>query len=56
MDISETIQDPYANCEDGRCRHDLCDGVTVEDLLDHNGPNSPVPLPPTHPVDLPNRT
>ncbi len=56
MYISETIQDPYTNCEDGKCCHDLSDGVKVEDLLDHDGPNSPVPLAPTHPVDLSNRT
>ncbi len=68
MHISETIEDPYANCEDGGCRHDLCDGVSIEDLLEHDGPNMParvsispgfakkVPLPRTPPVTRSNRT
>ena len=41
MHISEPIKDPYANCEDGGCSHDLCDGVRIEDLLDHDGPLKP---------------
>ncbi len=41
MYISEPIEDPYANCEDGGCRHDLYGGVRIEDLLEHDGPNSP---------------
>ena len=44
MYISETIEDPYANCEDGGCHHDLCDGVSIEELLAHDGPNSPAPV------------
>ncbi len=68
MYISEPIEDPYANCEDGGCHHDLCDGVRIEDLLDHDGPNSParvsigpsfarkMPLPPTPPLARSNGT
>lgn len=33
--------DPYKRCE-RHCNHDLARGVTMEDLLDHDGPYNPL--------------
>ena len=58
MHISETIEDPYLNCENGGCRHELCDGVRIEDLLNHDGPFKParVTTYPGFPIRLPEKT
>jgi hypothetical protein len=38
MADDEIIRDPYRRCED-HCTHDLARGVTIAELLGHDGPH-----------------
>ena len=39
--MNHPINDPYANCESGRCTHELARAVTIDELLTSEGPHRP---------------
>ena len=40
-DQYELFNDPYPHCEEGRCNHDVREGVLITDLLSGDGPHQP---------------
>ena len=42
--MDHAIADPYSDCESGRCTHDLARGVSLDELLDADGPHPASPL------------
>jgi hypothetical protein len=39
--MDHPIEDPYRECERGRCNHDLVRGVALGDLISADGPYPP---------------
>ena len=39
--VNHPINDPYQNCESGQCSHDLARAITIDDLLNTDGPYPP---------------